>query len=158
MAEIAAAFAGFAGVVAAFGKTNLEPEVRLWRVQTLIVTSVAALFGCLVPSLVALLDVSEEGIWRISSACMFAIVFSQLMNVYRNTPAQIGTGYFRLARTPIGALLTTGSLTVQGLLLSVSFGAFYGAQEFIYAVSAVFLLLAASYHFLVLVRSVQARL
>ena len=68
------AFAGFSGVVAAFGRR--DPETWSFadraRFYVLVRTSLAALFFCIVPFCLSSLYLPEAYVWRIASALMVA--------------------------------------------------------------------------------------
>ena len=59
IAEVAAAFTGFAGLVSVLGKSSIHPKIRFWRVELMIITSLGAMFGALVPGALALLVADE---------------------------------------------------------------------------------------------------
>jgi hypothetical protein len=155
IAEVAAAFTGFAGLVSILGRSHLDPRIRLWRVQVMIVTSLAVMFGALTPSTVRLLIPEPDAFWRISSLILLVLVSGQLVFVYRSMPAEQATGRLRLMYGPVAIALTVGSLALQLGLGAVVFGFLPSAAPSIYSIALLFLLLASSFHFLRLVRSAQ---
>lgn len=155
IAEVSAAFTGFAGLVSVLGTSRIDPKVRLWRVQVMIVTSVSALFGSLTPDTLQLFLPGSEGLWRASSLVLLVLVSGQLAFVYRGMPAEQGTGPFRLMRTAVGIVLTIASVSIQVTLALVALGFHEAIAPALYSVGVLFLLLASSYHFLVLVRGAQ---
>lgn len=155
IAEVAAAFTGFAGLVSVLGRSRLDPKVRLWRVQVMIVTSLASLFGALAPSILQQVVSEDAALWRVSACVLLALFATQLGFVFRGMPSEQASGVLRLVKTPAGAVLTICSLGFQLVLLAVVLGGLSRMAMAVYSVAVLFLLLASSYHFLVLVRGAQ---
>jgi hypothetical protein len=50
VAEVSVAFAGFAGIVSVFGRSRIDPDVRMWRIRVMILMSLVTLLFALLPS------------------------------------------------------------------------------------------------------------
>ena len=74
-AELSVAFAGFAGVVGAFSKFRVVPEVIALRVRFLVTVALIVLIGSLLPPVLTTLPVSENVTMRVS-AFVIAICMS----------------------------------------------------------------------------------
>jgi hypothetical protein len=155
IAEVAAAFTGFAGLVSVLGSSNLDPKVRFWRVQLMIITSLAAMFGALTPPTIVLLAVQEGALWRLSSFVLLVLMSGQLVFVYRSMPIEHATGPLRMFYSPLASILTIGSLVLQGCLISIAAGCNLDVAPAVYVIALVFLLLASAFHFLRLVKGSQ---
>ena len=155
IAEVAAAFTGFAGLVSVLGKSNLDPGVRFWRVQLMIITSLAAMFGALTPPTILLVTTQEDVLWRLSSFFLFLLMSGQLSYVYRSMPIEHATGRLRMFYSPMSSILTIGSVVFQVCLISIAAGYNLSTAPAIYVVALLFLLLASAFHFLRLVKGSQ---
>ncbi|MEJ2132860.1 MAG: hypothetical protein P8Y95_14845, partial [Gammaproteobacteria bacterium] len=88
IAEISVAFAGFTGVVAAFGRGSAAPWTlgdRL-RFRVMLSTSLAALLFALLPFILFHLGVRGESLWTLSSVFLAAYLLGSAivdMRVYR---------------------------------------------------------------------------
>ena len=83
LAEVSVAFAGFSGVVAAFGRRDpgTWSFAERMRFNGLIETSLAALFFCVVPFCLSALHLSDAHVWRTASALFAAyLVVSTILN------------------------------------------------------------------------------
>lgn len=149
------AFAGFAGLVSVLGTSRLPPDVRLWRVRVLIVTSLSALFGALAPSIVAQLGLEPEQLWRACALLLALVMFGQISFVYYWMPASRGTGPFRLVATPSGVVLTCAAGLAISSLVLVAAGLLSGIGAAVYSLALLFLLAAGSFHFLALILAAQ---
>jgi len=67
IAQISIAFAGFAGVVAAFSKFRLDPEAAIFRIRLMVVVALVTLLFSLFPLLPPNFGLSESDSWRISA-------------------------------------------------------------------------------------------
>ncbi len=155
IAEVAAAFTGFAGLVSVLGKSNLDPKVRFWRVQLMIITSLGAMFGALTPPTIALLTTQEVVVWRVSSFVLFMLMLGQLTYVYRSMPEEHASGPLRMFYSPGASVLTIGSLVFQVCLIGIAAGCILTGAPAIYSIALVFLLIASAFHFLRLVKGSQ---
>ena len=155
IAEVAVAFTGFAGVVSVLGRSSLDPKVRFWRVQLIVITSLSAMFGALTPSALQLLLTEESVLWRTSCLVLLLLIAGQLVFVYRSMPSEHGSGPLRLFYSPMAAVLTIGSLLLQLGLGSVALGLISTAAAALYSLALLFLLLASAFHFLRLLQGAQ---
>ena len=67
-AQVFIAFAGFAGVIAAFSTIRLSPEVTAFRVRSLVAVALFSLFAALLPFLPEEFGASGTNAIRIASA------------------------------------------------------------------------------------------
>lgn len=155
IAEVAAAFTGFAGLVSVLGRSKLDPKIRFWRVQLLIITSLAAMFGALTPPSVSLLTTQEAFLWRLSSFVLFLLMSGQLIYVYRSMPIEHASGPLRMFYSPFASVLTIGSMVLQGCLIAITTGYIPAMAPAVYSIALVFLLVASAFHFLKLVMGSQ---
>ena len=72
LSEIAVAFAGFSGVVAALGRSIEWDEKARFRFQNLLVISVSAVFLALLPLALSTFNIASERGWMISLCVMVA--------------------------------------------------------------------------------------
>lgn len=155
IAEVAAAFTGFAGIVSVLGSSRLDPEVRFWRVQLIVITSMAAMFGALAPSTIQLITVDGVSLWRASSLVLFLLVSGQLVFVYRSMPSEHASGPLRLFYSPTVGTLTIGSLINQLGFASVAAGFIPAMAPALYSEALIFLLIVTAFHFLRLLKGAQ---
>lgn len=155
IAEVAAAFTGFAGLVSVLGKSNLEPKIRFWRVKLMIITSLAAMFGALTPATILLLTTQEAALWRLSSMVLLLLISGQLAYVYWTMPREHAAGLLRLFYSPGASMLTISSLVCQVSLIAVVAGYVLAIAPAVYSISLLFLLVASAFHFLRLVKGSQ---
>ena len=155
IAEVAAAFGGFAGIMSVFRRSHLNSKIRLWRVQSMIVTSLLAIFAALLPFALASLGFSDLLLWKIGAAFLFLFLLGQVLFVHVSTPPEHAIGAFRLLRLPMGIVLMLCTTSIQVLLLIGVFGKLSQWLEGLYTVGVVYLLFSATYHFLVLVKALQ---
>jgi hypothetical protein len=155
IAEVSAAFTGFAGLVSVLGRSSLDPKVRFWRVQLIVITSLSAMFGALIPSAIQSLVSDESALWRTSSLILFLLVASQLIFVYRSMPSEQASGPLKLLYSPMAVVLTVGSLVFQICLASVVVGLVSTEAPAVYSLSLLFMLLASTFHFFRLLKGAQ---
>ena len=155
IAEVAAAFTGFAGLVSVLGKSSLDPKIRFWRVQLMIVTSLAAMFGALTPATISLFITQEALLWRLSSFVLLLFISSQLIYVYRTMPIEHATGLLRMFYSLGATMLTIGSLACQASLIIIVADCSHAVAPAVYSISLMFLLVASAFHFLRLVKGSQ---
>ena len=151
IAELSAAFTGFAGLVGALGTSHLDPKVRFWRVLLIIVSSLAAMFGALTPATLQSFLSEPDSLWRVSSFVLLWLVAGQLTLVYRTMPIETAGGPLRLFYDPISTGLTLVSISLQVSLAAVALGFFSSVASGIYSLALLFLLAASAFHFLRLV-------
>jgi hypothetical protein len=155
IAEVAAAFTGFAGLVSVLGRSNLDPKIRFWRVELMIITSLGAMFGALIPGALSLVIANTTDLWRIASFALFLIMFGQLLYVYLSMPPEQSTGPLRMFYGLLPSFLTIFSLLFQVCLVAVSVGYNQEIASATYVFALVFLLLGSAFHFLRLVKGSQ---
>lgn len=155
IAEVAAAFTGFAGLVSVLGKSNLDPSIRFWRVKLMIITSLAAMFGALTPATISLFPMQEATLWRLSSSVLLLFISGQLAYVYWTMPIEHAAGLLRLFYSPGATMLTISSLACQVSLIAVVSGYVLAVAPAVYSISLLFLLVASAFHFLRLVKGSQ---
>jgi hypothetical protein len=68
LAQIFIAFAGFAGVVAAFSHFRLAPEATAYRVRLMVAVALLMLLGSLLPLVFEATGMSAEGVTRLSAS------------------------------------------------------------------------------------------
>ena len=147
LAEVAIAITGFAGVVAVFGRRSSGHWTAAEgnRLTALIVSSLTALFLCVLPFLLLSIPVSEATCWRVLS---FVVVVSRIAFMTR---------LFRIVgearRVPeaerevslvVSALFLAGDLVTIALLLA---NAFWLAAVWPYLAAIIWLLAQASITF-----------
>jgi len=158
MAQIAVAFAGFSGIVAAFNQQGDRwGAADRMRVRSLIVASLAAMFFALLPSGLDVTELAERSIWRTSSAALglFMVV------------GQAG-GLWMMARMPseeraqfprIIAIIVIGGTFMNGAAQLMNAAAWpYETQGAVYIFGVLYQLLLAGALFLrlVIVRTANA--
>ncbi len=141
--EVAAAFAGFSGVVAAIGHRgsrawSLEEILQL---RTLVEPSLVALFGSFLPGILHLAFDSEPLVWRLSNAAL------GLMGVAAGA-AFIARSRFASATIGQRVLLVLAGLAVGALLLAA--GGILRQYELIFVIGLILALAVAAYNFLLL--------
>ncbi len=77
-AEISIGLVGFAGVVSALGRSRLPPAIRSFRISALLLYSVTALGGSLLPIVLLNHGMSATSVW-LSSAVVFVSAQSATM-------------------------------------------------------------------------------
>ena len=153
IAEISVAFAGFAGIVGVFGRSALAPEVRVWRVRTMILTSLLTLFGAMLPVLLGQFDASVSSVWRSSALALAFLTAAQLFVVARSRP--VGVPFSPHMRQPMPIILLV--LTCSSVLLqsSIAAGFLLEAAAPLYSTSVSYLLFLSAYHFFRLIQAIQ---
>ena len=66
-AELSVAFAGFAGVVGAFGKFRVVPEAIALRVRLLVTVALTVLIGSILPFVLSAIGITEHVAIRVSA-------------------------------------------------------------------------------------------
>lgn len=146
IAQIAIAFAGFSGVIAAFSKFRLHQDVTVFRVRLMVGAGLSALLYSLLPFLPAAFGAGEALSWRISSGVMalggFIFPFLALKPARRLYKAGlIRTQPFSIF-TNIGSTILTLSLTA----VAAGFLSKYAAA--IYLTALFFTLILCAFYFL----------
>ena len=78
VAEVSVAFAGFAGIVSVFGRSRIDPEVRMWRIRVMILTSLVTLLFALLPAALLESGLPHKSAWRTSALLLSAGLAGQL--------------------------------------------------------------------------------
>jgi hypothetical protein len=126
LAEIAAAFAGFAALVSVIGrKRKLRGEAvhDLLRLRLLISTSVVGVASALVPVGLAGYGLEEEVVWRVSSLIFLVLsyaVITGFLNAYKPVRGAFPPDRLAVAVVTSIEVLEQGSLGV--VLLGLPFG------------------------------------
>ena len=107
VAEVAAAFVGFASIVAIFQRRGAETSFDVFRFWILLEFGLASLFFALLPFVLHFLRLPEEGVWAISSAVMPVFVLGHMLVV--------GDMRRRGVRAVVDSL--TPALSVSGLVV-----------------------------------------
>ena len=90
-----------------------------------------------------------------SAALLLLLCAGQLTFVYRSMPEEHATGLLRTFYSPMAPALSANSLAIQLALAAVVLGFIPAAAPALYSYGLLFLLVASSFHFLILVRSAQ---
>ena len=143
ISQVAAALAGFSGVVAALGHRGSRTwsSEEILQLRTLVEPSLVALFGSFLPGTLSLAFDSEPLVWRLSNAALGLLgVVAGVAFIARSRFASATVGQ-RLLLLPVG-------LTVVALLLAA--GGVFRHYELIFVVALVLALAVAAYNFLLL--------
>ena len=152
-AELSIGLIGFAGVVSALGKSRLHIETRSFRIMALLLYSVTALLGSVLPIVLFSSELDPPETWIISSI-VFALVSAGIL-VW---------GSLRLRRLALGghipafmalALWSIGVLVVIGLIYALLFATSSLHSFYLAAVS--WALGMGVFHFCMLVVSIQVQ-
>ena len=148
LTEVSIAFAGFSGVVGVFGGGSAlsEPERNL-RVRMMIVGSLAAFFGSLIPLVLDQFEFLAPRVWLLCCPLLATFVILNSLSVYRQTRALASAGnyskpWFARIIYPLSSLLALA-------LIGATFTLLPGHS--VYIAGIVWLLALASTQFLVLV-------
>lgn len=74
LSEVAVAFAGFSGVVAALGSSVVWDERARFRFQNLLLISLGAVFLSLLPLSLSIFEIEYLTIWRVASSAMIVFI------------------------------------------------------------------------------------
>jgi len=139
--------------VGVFGRSALDPEVRVWRVRIMILTSLLTLFGALLPVLLGQFDASVSSVWRSSALVLAFLTAAQLFAVASSRPAAVPIRpHMRQPMSIILLALTCSSVLLQS---SIAAGFFLEAAAPLYSTGVSYLLFLSAYHFLRLIQAVQ---
>jgi len=146
IAQVAIAFAGFAGVVAAFSTFRLAPEATAFRIRMLVAVALLVLVASLAPTIVAAFGISDHAVTRIC-ALFFAV-----------GAVSIAVGmWFPLRRLYREGLLKTQAITIIWytitaalivVLLIVAAGGFAGLATAWYLTALFFGLVLCCFYFI----------
>ena len=154
LAEVSIAFAGFSGVVGVFGGGSaLSEGERTFRVQVMIVSSLAAFFGSLLPLALGQFESAVPLVWFLCCPLFAGYVILNSLNVYLQTGALASGGnYSRPWFAPI--IYSVNSLLALALI-GATFALLPGHS--VYIVALVWQLAVASVQFLLLVLHTKPR-
>ena len=156
IAEIAVAFAGFAGIASALGRrySHFDPKVNSLRLHNMVDVALTVIIVALIPVLLIEIIVSERYLWMACS--LISLIFGVLLffrTAERSKPIRELEGYNTQGHQ---------KLRVLGILLLVGFaiGIVGPLPEFSYALylgSVLLLLLISGDHFLRVIPSLVYR-
>jgi hypothetical protein len=118
LAQIAAAFAGFAALVSVLKERGNRAEVLhgILRLRVVISTSVVVIAACLVPIALANFKLSDRVVWGVSAALLLTLNYSVILSFIKSyKPVQ---GLFPPDRTAVG-LVGALELLDQGALILI---------------------------------------
>jgi hypothetical protein len=141
ISQVAAALAGFSGVVAAIGHRGSRTwsSEEILQLRTLVEPSLVALFGSFLPGALHLAFDSEPLVWRLSNAALGLLgVVAGAAFVARS----------RFASATIGQRVLLVRLAVVALLLAA--GGVLRQYELIFVIALILALAVAAYNFLLL--------
>tara|TARA_A100001011_G_scaffold391015_1_gene475590 strand:- start:563 stop:1081 length:519 start_codon:yes stop_codon:yes gene_type:complete len=148
LAEIAVAFAGFSGVVAALGSKNVWSTVAVFRFQNLLLISIMCVFLSLLPQALSFYGLQERDVWKVASSVMLVVILIfmfqrgfKLVNLLNLEPAD------QLLRILGTAIYLLSVLSVTALSLGL---AEYRPIEATYVSSIIVLLFVSALQFAVL--------
>lgn len=155
LAQVFIAFAGFAGVIAAFSTIRLSPEATAFRVRSLVTLSLISLVVSLLPFLVKTFDISEAAVLRISALVAGLGMSGFSLWTYRQLSSLYSA---RLLDTQIYAmpLLGFGAIFIL-LLFAVSGGLFRDLAIAIYLSGVFYNLVVCSYFFVMVIFAVEMK-
>ena len=155
LSQVFIAFAGFAGVIAAFSTIRLSPEATIFRVRALVAVALFSLVASLLPLILGAFNISEVANVRIS-ALVFGLGMSgivlwagrRLLSLY--SARLLDTQIYAVVLFSIGAFAILALIVVSGGLLREIAGAVY--------MSGLFLnLVLCSYYFIMVIFAVELK-
>ncbi len=156
MAQIAVAFAGFAGVIGAFSRFTTDARAVTFRVRAMVALSLHALLMAIAPFALAAFDLAPEAAWRVACgyAALQAIIVSaalvmQGMPIFREK--LLRTAYLNLAWNLIGAVVIgfLGAVTIALLSADIA--------PRLYVAAIAYVVFLCAYNFLMLIFSIDFR-
>ena len=154
LAEVSIAFTGFSGVVGVFGGgSELSDAERVLRVRMMIVASLAAFFGSLLPLVLGQFEFANALLWPLCCVAFAGFFIVNSLGVYRRTGALASVGkYSRPWFAPIiygvNALIAFSLILATLMLVS---------GHSVYIAAIVWQLVLASLQFLLLVTQTKSR-
>jgi hypothetical protein len=148
LAEVSIAYTGFSGVVGVFGGGSaLSEDERTFRIRIMILASLAAFFGSLLPLGLGQFESAAPRVWFVCCPLLAGYFILNSLSVYRRTNALAARGsYSRPWFAPIiyaiNALLILALIAATVALLP---------GHAVYIVAIVWQLVLASLQFLLLV-------
>ncbi len=154
LAEVSIAFTGFCGVVGVFGGGSaLSDGERTFRVQVMIVASLAAFFGSLLPLALGQFESAVPLVWFLCCPLFAGYVILNSLNVYRQTGALASGGDY--SRPWFAPIIYSINLLLALALIGATFALLPGHS--VYIVAIVWQLAVASLQFLLLVLHTKPR-
>lgn len=143
ISQVAAALAGFSGVVAALGHRGSRTwsSEEILQLRTLVEPSLVALFGSFLPGTLFLAFDSEPLVWRLSNGAL------GLLGVVTGA-AFIARSRFASATNGQRVFLILVALTVMALLLAAA--GVFRQYELVFVIALILALAVAAYNFLLL--------
>jgi hypothetical protein len=152
IAEVSVAFAGFAGIVSVFGRSQIDPAVRMWRIRIMILTSLFTLMFAFLPAILHQFRMPETALWRFGALLLGTGMAGQFFLVFRWMPVSYRQSF---STQPMGLVLTVSSITFVITQIFVAFGMAPTFAPALYSCGLLYLLLLSSYHFFRLIMAVQ---
>jgi len=153
IAEIAVAFTGFTGVVAAFGRRSDRKwsDVDILRFRIMLATSLCALLYSVLPFVLFHLGLTSAALWRLGSALLAAQIVANTL--YRNIQAwRTGTDSVRAVGGKIpGLVLLTFIVAVVVVQTLNALGMFPQRSFALYLFGVTYFLVNCSFNFVRLV-------
>jgi hypothetical protein len=148
LAEVSIAFAGFSGVVGVFGGGSaLSEDERSFRVRLMIVGSLAAFFGSLIPLVLGQFESVASHVWLLCCPLFAAYVILNTLSVRRQTRALASAANY--SRPWFAPIIYSVSSLLALALIGAAFAILPGHS--VYIAGIVWYLALASLQFLVLV-------
>ena len=155
LAQVFIAFAGFAGVIAAFSTIRLSPEATAFRVRALVTVALFSLVASLVPFLAGAFNALEATVVRVSAfvAALEMSVFAlwairQLLLLY--SARLLDTQIYAALLMCVGLLAILALFAVSGGLLQEVAGAVFLSGLFLNVV-------LCSYYFIMVIFAVEIK-
>ncbi len=154
LAEVSIAFAGFSGVVGVFGGGSaLSEGERTFRVQVMIVASLAAFLGSLLPLALGQFEAAVPLVWFLCCPLFAGYVILNSLNVYRQTGTLASGGDY--SRPWFAPIIYSINFLLALALIGATFALLPGHS--VYIVAIVWQLAVASLQFLLLVLHTKLR-
>jgi len=153
IAQISIAFAGFAGVVAAFSKFRLAPEAAIFRVRLMVVVALVTLLFSLFPFLPPKFGLSASASWRLSAFLLGIIIFSLSLWSWSDLRPLYQAGLLKTQKITAAWYLFS-ALLIVALFLSAS-GLINSIAPAIYLTGLFFGLALCSFYFVMLMIDVE---
>jgi hypothetical protein len=150
-AQLSIGLIGFAGVVSALGKSRLHIETRSFRIKALLLYSVTALLGSVLPMVLLSFELGPLKVWLISGTVfalvcigivMWGAVALRRLAIAGHIPAVLAVGLWGI-----------GALVVLLLIYALVFAT--PSLQSIYLVGLFWALGMGVFHFCMLVVSIQ---
>ncbi len=151
-AEISIGLVGFAGVVSALGRSRLPPAIRSFRISALLLYSVVALGGSLLPIVLLNHGISAMSVWLSSAVVLVSAQVAMMAWAVKAIRPLVGDD--QLPASLARVIITIFMAAVLYLLYGIFFDRTSLAA--IYLVGISFSLGLGVFHFVVLVVSIQS--